>query len=124
MKYWIFILLLLADLTGKAQASDTLDGQLLHAELKFWQAINDSSRFLALQNKERLYRNAGLYKQAETEGERADIYALTKPEQAELKYDKMLVSFLADDFRYCSEIVFDSSELGNHAQQIEFMTLY
>ncbi len=124
MKYWIFIMLSLANLAIKAQIRDTLDRSLMTAELNFWQAKNDSIRFVALLNKVQIYRHANLYDQALTEADRADAYALTKTEQAELKYEKMIANFLSDNYKYCPAITFDSTELGNHAKEIKFMTLY
>ncbi len=124
MKYWIFITLLLASLCANAQVSDTLDKSLMSAELNFWHAKNDSCRFVAVLNKVRLYRHAGLYEQALTEADRIDAYTLTQKEDAALKYEKLTANFLSDNYKYCPAITFDSSELGAHAKEIKFMTLY
>jgi len=41
-----------------------------------------------------------------------------------LKYERMIANFLSDNYRYCSELTFGSSETGLHSKEIEFMTLY
>jgi len=94
-----------------------------HTEYCYWQAKSDSSKFNALLLKAQIYRNSALYRQAIAETDRADTYAKKNEEQTQLKYEKMINSFLLDDYGYCSSIVFDSSEVIYHPKEIEYMAL-
>ncbi len=124
MRYWIFTLLLSASLFTKGQSNDSLGNALLNAEMHFWQAGNDSTRYNALLLKVYIYRRAGLYHQAINEIDRSRSYALTVDEKSQLKYEELLNSFLNNDYGYCTTFRFDSNEGTNYAKQIELMQLY
>jgi hypothetical protein len=124
MKYLTFTTLLLASLLTKAQYSDSLTKALLNAEFSFWQADNDSLRFMALLQKMNLYRYSEHYQQALTEADRAENYSYGNKEKAQLKYERMINSFLLDRYRYCSTQSFDSTEVSGHSKEIEYMLLY
>src|SRR6185312_5163687 len=124
MKYWIFIILLSASLFTKGQSNDSLGNALLNAEMHFWQAGNDSTRYSALLQKVHIYRLAGLYHQAINEVERSSQYALKSDEKSQLKYEELLNNFLNNDYGYCTTFRFDSNEGISYSKQIELIQLY
>jgi hypothetical protein len=124
MKYLTFTMLLLVSLLTNAQLNDTLTKALLSAEFDFWRANNDSSRFITLLEKAKIYRQADLYQQALNETNRAENYALSNTEKSRLKYERLLNNFLNNDYGYCTTAQFDSSEKAEHPHQIELIELY
>ena len=124
MKYWIFIILLSVSLFTKGQYSDSLGSALLNAEIHFWQADNDSTRYATLLQKVHIYNQAGLFHQAINQVERTREYALTGDEKSQLKYEELLNSFLNNDYGYCTTFHFDSNEVTSYSKEIALMQLY
>ena len=124
MKYLSIIVLLSVRLITSAQVSDSVAGKLLHQELIYWQAENDSVKFYALLNKAKINRDAGLYYNALDELTRADSIAKTSTETVEYTYEKMVNYFLSDQYNLCSDIVMDSNCIGKHLGEYTIMRLY
>ncbi len=124
MKYIITIILALVIAQSDAQLADSVSAKLLHNEVLFWQAQNDSVRFYALLNKANIDKTAEAYEKALDELYRASKYATTNNELSELNYQKMLNYFLSSQYSFSSEMTLDSLGVGNHYHEYLTMKLY
>src|SRR5579885_3325338 len=124
MRYIIIIITILLAAPTNAQVADSVSGKLLYQEMIFWQARTDSARFNALLCKAQINRNNGKYESALNEVERAGKLLLSKKEQAQIGYERMLDYFLSDRYEQCSMTDIDSAEISAQYNEYLLMKLY